>query len=271
MPEKIIYHCKSPLFGTFIHCPDCGDKLEATPKVSNPEQIQPDVLEPIKPFYPRVKTFTGVILSTHLYTRTKTVSSNSARHSTTENFEEAFNFITIKDKKDKQIKINIDGSGESANKVHVGDAITIMETMPLHITMHAPSGIKHMLNDTLADAFIVHNQDGSRYSQQNSSESFTPHPSSIFEATGAGLAFFLMAAFFAWMIVWLGPSNPGIINHMPWIENDNALNILLTLSGFIGFLRFYFHLVGAKKHEKIVAAYDKVITSLRIRLSSTFA
>ncbi|MGX9460044.1 hypothetical protein ACWXWU_02215 [Shewanella sp. A14] len=262
MSTGMMSHCDTTIFSTYKHCPDCGNKLDNIPKLSNAEKIKPNALDPIKPFYPNTTTFTGLVLDTHLYTRSKTVKSGTYKDSTTETFEEAFNFITVETENGETVKLNIDGNGQAANKVHVGDAISILEPTNLTITMPAPGGISHMLNNRLADAFIVHNQDGTRYSKKNCSENFNPIKPSIVKAFANGFMVSLLTGFIAFMCIWMGPAFPDLIDLVPILDSKDAPKIALIICAITGGIGYYVHLTRAQQHFATVEAYDQVIETL---------
>lgn len=275
MSTETISHCDTPIFSSFLHCPDCGDKLDNKPKISTVEQIQSTILDPIKPFYKDASLFTGIILTTHLYTRSKTVTSGNSQSKITETFEVPFNFVSIETETGEVIKINLDGNDKAVNEITVGDAITIFEPTAFYITMDAPRNLSHQLNNRLADTFIVHKQDGSRYSRKNTSELFTPTDTSFFDALGHAIAIFLGGLIIAYMFIWFGPSVPQIIDAMFVDYSEKMMNFALSLTAedtrnmawlssiVVGVGAGYRYFLNGKKHAAKVIAYNKVIKSLR--------
>lgn len=169
----ITQHCSSPIFSTFKHCPDCGDALKELPKLSTAIELSPDMLSPIKSYYPKAQLFTGRVQSTHLYTRRKTINTNVGKDRSSETIEHPYSFLTLEDRDGKIKKINVDASNTAAGKIAVDDPITILEPMPLTTPLPKPSGIANMLNDDLADAFIVHSQDKGQFGRKDMSKDFS--------------------------------------------------------------------------------------------------
>lgn len=170
MSSDNVLHCGKQMFASYNHCPECGDALKHKPVAKSAISLKSDVLDPLKKNYKSAKTFTGKVLKTYIYTRSKTVKNNDGGYDTNEH---PYCFLTLENEKGEVLEINVTAEGTTANEISVGDAVTILDTMPLSIPLNAPNGIKHLMNDDLADAFIVHCKNGDRFSRQDMSGAFT--------------------------------------------------------------------------------------------------
>ena len=274
MSVEIERHCTTPIFSKYKHCPDCGDSLESVPTIKKVEELHPHILDPIKYVFKKASCFTGVVVSTRIYVRNKTMTSkyttqsqsadqNSSRTTTThtENIERAYNFLTLELDSGDVVGINIDAESESAQGISVGDAITIIEPMPLQITMPVPGSLAGTVNNRLADGFIVHKSDGSRKSRMNTSRAFDLNTSGFMGHMLSGFFTTLFVAFITFLVVWIGSNVSSVVHLFPFINTEEALASVPIIAGVCGLLAIMYSYKQAAKQAALRAAYEGVINA----------
>lgn len=178
-------HCQSTVYFGDRYCADCGEQLEFVPKCVGVDEVDPNILNEVKAYYPNARAVTGQVLDSRYYKR----RSRGSNH----DVEYAFWWIKLRTSDEQIVETSISAESQYTQSIGRGDILTLYypTEMTLYHKVQGKEAKRFVKDNAAVPCVVVHKEEGQTYTIEN----IYPRPQKktawLWLVLGALVAFYL--------------------------------------------------------------------------------